>query len=424
MGEHTFEPAAVLARVRELPGGRELIDLARTHTGVALVGGAVRDLALGRTPRELDVVVDAPPSPHSPALRIARELAARLDRAGTTEHGRFGTALVTWDGARVDVAGARRERYEAPGALPQVQPAPLDDDLLRRDFTVNAIALTLDPTRSTEVHAPPGALEDLRAGRLRVIHDASFRDDPTRLLRLARYAARLGFEIEPHTAALARQAIDSGAPETVSGARIGAELRLAACEPGALDALSAMETLGLLAALHPHLRVNRGAMERALALLPDDGRADLLAMAALTLPLAPRSDDTRTEILTLLDRLAFVAPDRDRIAASAAAAPRLVEDLPAAARPSQLRAALAGVPLEGIALAGGLSPPAAEPAGRWLARLRGVRLSITGEDLLAAGLPEGPELGRRLRATLDRKLDGELADTPAAELAAALEAHA
>jgi tRNA nucleotidyltransferase (CCA-adding enzyme) len=425
MGEHTLETAAVLERVRELPGGRELIDLARTHPGVALVGGAVRDLALGRTPRELDVVVEAAPSPHSPALRIARELAARLERAGTTEHGRFGTALVSWDGARVDVAGARSERYEQPGALPQVQPTTLDEDLLRRDFTVNAIALTLDPTQPAQVHAPPGALADLQAGRLRVIHDASFLDDPTRLLRLARYTARLGFQIEPHTAALAAQAIAAGALETVSGARIGAELRLAIGEPGALDALAAMAELGLLAALHPRLRVDRGAIERSLALLPaDDGRPDLLTMAALTLPLALRADDARAELFTLLDRLAFPAPERNRIAASAAAAPRLVEELPAAARPSQLRAALAGVPVEGIALAGGLSRPAAEPAGRWLTHLRDVRLSITGEDLLAAGLPEGPELGRRLRATLDRKLDGELADTPAAELAAALEARA
>jgi tRNA nucleotidyltransferase (CCA-adding enzyme) len=420
MDEHTFEATVVLARLRELPGGRELLDLARGRSDIALVGGAVRDLMLGRTPRELDVVVEGELSA-GPALLLARELAARLEvPAEIDEHERFGTALIAWDGARVDVAGARQERYAVPGALPEVQPATLAEDLLRRDFTVNAIAVTLDSTRPGEVHAPPGALEDLRAGRLRVLHDASFLDDPTRLLRLARYAARLGFQIEPHTAELASRALAAGALQTISGARIGAELRLALGEPDAIVALAAMEQLGLFKVLHPRLRFDRDAIERALALLPEDGRPDLLAMAALTLPLALRADDARAEILALLDRLEFAAAARDRIVAAAIAVPRLSAALPAAERPSLLYAAVEGVPLEGIALAGGLSETATLPARRWLTQLRGVGLLITGEDLLAAGIPEGPEVGRRLDAVLRERLDGELAHGRDAELAAAL----
>jgi tRNA nucleotidyltransferase (CCA-adding enzyme) len=409
--------------MRELPGGRELVDLARGRTDIALVGGAVRDLMLGRTPRELDVVVEGSSSP-SPALLLARELAARLPcPVEIEEHERFGTALLAWEGARVDVAGARQERYAAPGTLPEVQPARLDEDLLRRDFTVNAIAVTLDSTRPGEVHAPPGALEDLRAGRLRVLHDASFSDDPTRLLRLARYAARLDFEIEPHTSALASRALITGALETISGARIGAELRLALSEPNAIAALVEIDRLGLLSALHPRLRLDRGCIERSLALLPEDGRPDLLTMAALTLPLTLRADNARAEAVALLDRLEFIAPDRDRIVAAATAVARLTEALPAAVEPSQLRAVVQGVPPEGVALAGGLSEHSAEPARRWLAGLRDVALLITGEDLLAAGVAQGPEVGRRLGAALDRKLDGELADGRDAELAAALEAR-
>lgn len=420
--EQSFDATTVRARVRELPGGRELTDLARGRADVALVGGAVRDLTLGRTPRELDVVVDGDDPAFRPAFLLARELAARLDApAGANEHERFGTALVVCDGARVDIASARRERYAAPGALPEVEPATLAEDLLRRDFTVNAIAVTLDATRPGEVHAPPGALEDLRAGRLRVLHDASFLDDPTRLLRLARYAARLGFDIEPHTAALASRAVASRALDTVSGARIGAELRLALGESDTIGALAAMDELGLISALHPRLRFDRGALERSLALLPEDGRPDLLAMAALTLPLALRADDDRAEILALLDRLEFTAPARDRIVAAAIAVPRLADALPAAARPSLLYAAVEGISPEGIALAGGVSKTAAVPARRWLAELRGVRLLITGEDLLAAGVPEGPEIGRCLDVALRRKLDGELAEDREAELAAALE---
>jgi tRNA nucleotidyltransferase (CCA-adding enzyme) len=424
MGEHTFDADVVLERVRELPGGRELIDLARGRTDVELVGGAVRDLMLGRDPRELDVVVGGGESSLSPALQFAKELASRLNAlAQTSEHERFGTALVEWNTARVDVASARRERYPAPGALPEVESATLTEDLLRRDFTVNAIAVTLDTTRPGEVRTPPGALEDLRAGRLRVLHDTSFLDDPTRLLRLARYAARLDFEIEPHTAELAFQAVASRALDTVSGARIGAELRLALDEPGATGALAALNKLGLLTALHPRVRFDPIAIERSLELLPADGRPDVLRMAALTLPLALRADDARAEIVALLDRLEFTAPDRDRIAIAATAVPRLTDVLPTAALPSQLRAAVDGVPPEGVALAGGVSESATGPARRWLTELRGIRLLITGEDLLAAGVPEGPEIGRRLDAALRSRLDGELPDGRDAELAAALAAR-
>jgi tRNA nucleotidyltransferase (CCA-adding enzyme) len=401
----------LLARLRAQPGGERLLAVA--PTGTYLVGGAVRDLLLGRSPRELDVVVEGD------ASELARALGGE-----SMEHPRFGTATVELDGTRVDVATARRERYPAPGALPEVQSATLAEDLLRRDFTVNAIAVALDGDQPGQPHSAPEALEDLRAGRLRVLHDASFIDDPTRLLRLARYAARLGFAIEPHTAELASRAVAARALDTVSRARIGAELRLALSEPDAIGALAAMNELDLLAALHPRLRLDRRMLTRALVLLGDEGRADLLAMASLTLPLALRAhDDPRAEIAALLDRLEFAAPDRDRVAAAATSVSRLTDELPAAERPSQLRAAVAGTPPEGIALAGGVSETSAEPARRWLTELCHIRLQITGKDLLAAGVPEGPDLGRRLDAALARKLDGELADGRDAELAAALEAR-
>jgi tRNA nucleotidyltransferase (CCA-adding enzyme) len=433
-------PEIVLEQLRHLPGGEALLDVASERDDVALVGGAVRDLLLGRTPRELDVTVggsgdddDDESFPGVAASTFARDLASSLglpaagdpggeEFAAGIVHERFGTAIVEWDGGRIDIASRRAESYPAPGALPDVHAGSPGEDLARRDFTVNAIAVMLSGEHPGEVHAAPGALEDLRAGRLRVLHEQSFLDDPTRLLRLARYRARLGFEAEEHTAKLAREAIATRALDTVSGARLGAELRLALAEPDAVGALAAMDDLGLLAALHPRLRFDRATIERGLALLPEDGRPDLLTMAALTLPLALRAtDDPRAEIAALLDRLEFVAADRDRVAAAAVAVPRLTNELPVAEHPSRLRAAVAGTPPEGIALTGGVSPPASEPARRWLTELRNVHLTITGEDLLAAGLPEGPEIGARLDAALDRKLDGELTGGREAELAVALE---
>jgi tRNA nucleotidyltransferase (CCA-adding enzyme) len=423
-GTRAFDATVVLARLCELPGGRELLDVASRHDAVELIGGAVRDLALGRTPRELDVVVG------DDAEAFAHELSSHLGELDpcATFHERFGTALVRGGDVRIDVATRRAETYSAPGALPDVRTGTPEEDLRRRDFTVNAIAVSLSGSSRGEPRAAEHALEDLARGRLRVLHDASFIDDPTRLLRLARYRARLGFEIEGHTAELARRAVARGALATVSGARIGAELRLALCEPDALAALAAMGELGLLGALDPRLQRSLSershAIERALALLPEDGRRDLLVMAGLLLPLGgpPRSPDAdpRAEIVALLDRLEFVAGDRDRVSAATISAPRLVDELPAARRPSELRAIVAGTPPEGVALAGGAREQAAEPARRWLEDLRPVRLRIDGDDLLAAGIPEGPEIGRRLEQTLRRRLDGEVPDERAAQLRAAL----
>ena len=360
MARRLIEDVDLLERLRAQPGGARLLELA--PAGAFLVGGAVRDLLLDRRPRELDVVVEGDAEALVAALGSGAERADA--RAAVVEHPRFGTAVVELEGgARIDVALARRERYPAPGALPEVQPAPLAEDLLRRDFTVNAIALALDGPRPGELRAAPRALEDLRAGRLRVLHERSFLDDPTRLLRLARYRARLGFAVGRRTDELAGAALAQGALATVSGARIGAELRLALAEPDPLAALAELDRLGALRALHPRLRLEPDLARRALELLPADGRADLLALAALALALALRADgDRRAEVAALLDRLEFPAADRDRVAAAAAAVPRLVEELPAAARPSELRAVALAVPLEAVALAGALAADGADAA--------------------------------------------------------------
>jgi tRNA nucleotidyltransferase (CCA-adding enzyme) len=416
-------PEIVLERLHGLPGGKALLEVAVERDDVELVGGAVRDLLLGREPRELDVVVGGDEQAFTQAAPLfARELAARLGMlAGANEHERFGTARVEWDDGRIDVATRRAESYSAPGALPDVRAGTEQEDLERRDFTVNAIAVRLGGDRRRELRAVPDAFGDLEAGRLRVLHEQSFSDDPIRLLRMARYAARLGFEIETHTAALAQTAIAARALDTVSGARIGAELRLALGEADGVAALEAMSELGVLHALHPRLRFEEPVARATLALLPEDGRPDLALLASLVLPLALRAGvDVRAEIVGLLDRWDFPADDRDRLAAAAVAVPRLTEELPAAERPSLIRTAAQGVPLEGVALAGALG--CEKPARRWLRDLRHVHLEITGDDLLAAGLLEGPEIGRRLEMVLRLRLDGELAGGREAELAVALEA--
>ncbi len=380
-------------RLRLLPCGGRLLDAVGAHAGVHLVGGAVRDLLLGREPRELDVVVEGD------AGAIAQRLGAL-----SAAHARFGTVTVqAAGGCRFDVAMARAETYAHPGALPEVAPAAIEDDLRRRDVTVNALALDL---ATGELRAAAHAREDLAAGRLRVLHDASFTDDPTRLWRIARYRARLGFDLEEHTAQLAAAAVADGAPGTVSGARIGNELRLALGEADPAAALASAAALGLA----PWLRIDRDRAAAALALLaPGEGARDLVTLAAWLAP------GTAGEVAAL----GFGAREA-AVLRAADGAPRLAAAMTAAARPSALARVLRTLPAEAVALAG--AHGAAEPARRWLEELRHVALQIGGDDLLAAGIPAGPSIGARLAAALDRRLDGELAPGRDAELAAALAA--
>jgi tRNA nucleotidyltransferase (CCA-adding enzyme) len=416
--------AEVLARLRELPGGPELLALAErwVDAEVELVGGAARDLLLGRDPRELDVVVGAD------AGALARELASATG-GSVTVHERFGTALLVGGEGRVDIATRRAETYPTPGALPHVRIGTAVEDLQRRDFTVNAIALGLGGARRGQLREAPGALADLHHGRLRALHERSFRDDPTRLLRLARYGARLGFGAEPHTAQLARDALAAGALATVSGARLGAELRLALAEASGAAALQLLHEHGVLAAMHPLLCFDRALYERALGLLPDDGRPELLALAVLVLELVTAEGEkpSGARARGLLDRLEFPHGERDRAVAAALEAWPLRHALPRCECPAELYVALHREPVECVALAGALDPEREDAAllvacaRRWLDELRHVSLRIGGQDLLAAGVPEGPELGSRLLATLLLRVNGQLADEREAQLRAALE---
>jgi len=397
---------ALLQRFAGLPAAAPLLKRLSDAEDVYLVGGAVRDLLTGVEPLDLDLVVDGELEP------VARRLGtpARV-------HDRFETRTVRLDGAALDLARARREHYEHPGALPTVGPAGIDEDLGRRDFTVNALALGLSGSRRGALLEVPHGREDVATGRLRVLHDASFIDDPTRLVRLARYAGRLGFSIEEHTRALARAAVASGALETVSGPRIGAELRLLAEQARPVDGLRILHELGLDEAIAPGfgIRTDERAQvaRRALALLPVDGApADLLlAVAGLDVP--------GDRLAGLLDRLAFPAGRRDRIVAAASRAREVAERLRTAREPSQIAAAAGAGPVELVALAGAMG---AEPAAvRWLQELRHVALEIDGSDLLAAGLAPGPAVGAGLAAARAAKLDGRAVGREA-ELAEAVRA--
>jgi tRNA nucleotidyltransferase (CCA-adding enzyme) len=335
---------------------------------VYLVGGAVRDLLLGRGRADLDLVVEG-------------DAAALAERLGSEvfAHKRFATAKVIVDGHELDLATARAEIYPEPGALPIVRRAPgLEDDLARRDLTINAMAIPLQG--EARLIDPYGGSADLAAGLLRVLYPRSFEDDPTRALRAARYAARFGFELESDTEALLVAADLS----TVSADRRRAELYRLAAEDEVLKALALIVAWGLVE--------------------PREGGVDLAARVAELLAGDPWSGEV----------------PRERALLSAALGSPGEEAALAEARPRR--------PSEAVALARGRDPVelvlarvlGAEWLDHYLAEWREVRLEIDGEDLLAAGITQGPAIGRGLSEALRRKLDGEIAGAEQ-ELAVALQ---
>ncbi|MGD0196285.1 MAG: hypothetical protein ABSC56_00065 [Solirubrobacteraceae bacterium] len=377
-----YSPEVVFDALAARPDGAAVLGLRGAR--IAVVGGFVRDSLIGREPREIDLVIEGDVS------SVAAKLGGRQ-----TPHPAFLACHVARDGWTIELTQARRERYARPGALPIVQPASIEEDLARRDFSVNTIAVTLADRR---LIAPAGALEDLSNGVLRVLHEDSFVDDPTRVMRLARYRARLGFGVEPLTARLAELA----RLDTVSGARIGAELRLIAGDDQSLAALAQLRGK-LPVALDLELAA------RALALAPSDADRQLVVLASI---LRDASEDW-------LESLELTARERNAIG-FAARGERLAAEVGAAQTPGELAELLSPVPAEAAAVLGALGPAAATRS--WFEALRHVRLEISGDDLLAAGIPAGPQVGERLARTLRRKRDGLLVAGRQAELESALEA--
>ncbi len=418
-------PGELIEAVRRLPGGSALLSLAAPRDDVELVGGAVRDLLLGLPPEELDVAIDAGRDTFKTA---AATFAAELHRALRSEqsafaedlrictHERFGTAALRWPGFGVDIAVRRSETYPRPGALPLVAPGTPQEDLQRRDFTVNAIAISLSSASLGRMRAAAHAIDDLEARRLRVLHDRSFSEDPTRLWRLGRYAGRLHFRVHRDTSRLAAQAVEEGAPATVSAARTGAELRLACAESDPAAVLCELAKLRLLRSIDDRISVERGLIETALSLLPAEGRADLLALSAIMLPLPHQ------QVRGLLQSFEYSAADCRVVVEAVERGRTLAARIAAAGSASALWELLRGCAVETVALAGALGgEPGGEAARRWISELRHSRLGITGDDLIRAGIEPGPQIRCALDRAMRDLLDGRIPHTAEAELEVALQ---
>jgi tRNA nucleotidyltransferase (CCA-adding enzyme) len=386
-------PAALARALRESlsPGARDALDAivaAAGGAGVYAAGGVPRDLLLGRAPRDLDLVIEGD------AIAVTRKA---LPRVRIVAHARFGTAVATIDGSTIDVAMARAETYARPAALPRVQPAPIEEDLRRRDFSANAIALRIDGTPA--LLDPCGGVADVAARRLRVLHDASFADDPTRIFRALRYAARLEFTLDTHTARLLREGV--GFIAELSGQRVRREFELVFLEETAGVTLEACQATGVLRSVHPVLRWDA---ERSQAMTQHGGRAPraLLGFALLAGSASPQDADE------ICARLRLTRPEAAALRAMPALAAVSATLSRRDAKPSGVVVLLDRFPAAAVAAFAGIAPEpiARQLALRYLDEWRRVKPLLTGRDLQDLGVPAGPQLQRGLQLIRAARLDG------------------
>lgn len=360
-----------------------------------LVGGSVRDLLLGRPINDLDVIVEGD------AIALGKELVEAFG-GKVTPHFKFRTAFWHVPNSEhvIDLITARIETYKKPGALPMVAPSTIEEDLRRRDFTINAMALRLDSKGMGEVLDPLDGGTDLERGVIRVLHPNSFLDDPTRIFRAIRYEARYGFSIEPETLGL----INSDAfdvLETLSGERLRNELDLILDEDEAAKMLLRVANLGILKSIHPNMpKFNSDYAD----FLEMDIDLDIPANRRVMGFILWFMDLSEEEIFLLVNRLDF--PNELSLAVWAGA--QLKRSLPhlIGSSPSVWTYALEKLPLLSIYAVYLVSRENALLS--YVSIWRHVKPRTTGGDLKAYGLPPGPRFSEILIRLRSAWLDGEV----------------
>jgi tRNA nucleotidyltransferase (CCA-adding enzyme) len=382
------------------------------------VGGFVRDLLLGVRDEDLDLTIEGD------GVAFARQLAAAT--AGICKGpSAFGTAVViAGDGHKIDVATARRETYKHPAALPTVEPGSIRDDLLRRDFSINTMAFGLNGPEAFTLLDWSGGQADLAEGVIRVLHNRSFRDDPTRILRAVRLEQRFGFILHRHTLRLLQRAADKGWIELLSGARLWRELRLMLEGESPVACLRRLDELGILPHIDADLRLSPGQLELLTRVAA--ARVELAEMHADVLGrawpvyLAALFHGFDAQVIRRISARLVLSPRMtqeliDSLAAAGRACDRLLQE--SHSRPSVVVAALRALSLEMVPLLLALCPGGEvhQQVDHYLTTWRHIRPDLTGNDLKGLGVPQGPHIGRVLARVLAAKLDGEATSREAEE---------
>ena len=396
------------------------------------VGGFVRDLLLDVPNFDLDYVIEG--SAQKLAQRLLELYPKRLTLAAT--HDRFQTATLVYRSAsaavadagsvadisavdigsqqqverEVDLSTARTEFYEFPAALPEVEASKLEQDLLRRDFTINALAVCVNPDRFGDLTDHFNGLQDLERKIVRILHPFSFIEDPTRMVRAARFAGRLGFHLDAKTKEQARRASQMRIFDDLGGVRIKAELKMILESPQRLRALNLLaEQSGNLCYLDSHLEYGDGVrrtIRRAERLL---GRYTVdepwvVYLGALLSELPPE------RVPGVLERLMLTNHQKEVIE-SGLELHRFMPSSIGEMKRSELYEMLHGRAREALAIAaaaGQVGTDFRRSIKLYLEELADTKLDITGADLIASGFKPGPKIGEALKHVLAERLDGQV----------------
>jgi tRNA nucleotidyltransferase (CCA-adding enzyme) len=387
-----YLPRQLLKLVKDI--GRQA---ANQQQRVYLVGGVVRDLLLGYPSFDLDLVIEGD------AVKLAEQV-AETTRAKLLAHHRFGTAKLRYENFTLDIAMARKETYAKPGALPAVSPGTLRDDLFRRDFSINAMAICLEPNSYGDLIDLHQGRSDLERRLIRILHPNSFRDDATRILRAVRYEQRLGFGLEPQTAELLNR--DIPMLDTISGDRIRHEFELILREARPELVIRRLAELGVLLRISPFLKGDGWIAEKfeRARRLKKQNQLSSLYFCLLAYSLGEEEIEHLLARLNAPAKLCRAMRDTLRLKVRLAFLDR------PSVKPSEVYYFLQEyepVAIQTNALATDLSVAHAS-LELFLTKLRYVRTSLGGEELTRLGISPGPRMGEVLEMLHKAKLDGEV----------------
>ena len=387
-----------------------------------IVGGFVRDLIIGRKNFDIDVVIEGD------ATCFAKELAKRFG-AKVHIYERFKTATVIFKGGeRIDFASARTEVYRAPGALPEVDMAPLKKDLMRRDFTINTLAIKINEKEFGKLIDFFGGLKDIKDRKIRVLHSLSFVEDPTRILRALRFATRYRFELGKHTERLLRIAVRRKLFKTVEGQRIYHELKQIFLEDNPLRVMNRLEKYGIISSLFPSIswdrfkkdlfeRIRKVVIWHKLNFPQKESDYYLLYFGALFLK------EPTDRVKEYLKELAVPQKEVELLLQIHKTSLSLIKKVRLAGKNSEVYELLKNLPEEFLLFLAAL-PQDEETRDRvlsYLKKWRFVKLLVNGEDLKAMGLKPGPAFREILSKLKYEVIDGELPDDREEQLARAKE---
>jgi len=398
------------------PEIKEFISLAgkvskETKMPAYLVGGFVRDLLLGKKNFDLDICVEGN------GILFSEKLAQKLG-AAIRAHERFGTATLILKGRlKVDIATTRKERYPCCAALPVVSQGSLMEDLMRRDFTINALAFGIGRGQEQRLIDPFGGRNDLAQGRIRVLHDLSFKDDPTRILRAIRFQQRFGFRIEHKTLLLLKEAANSGLLHKVNSHRIRDELILMLKEDSPLKQIKALYSLAGLSFISPKLKVSKATYDLFKAIdkeaawfakkFPQRRHLDtwLIYFTALLKPLG------LAEIRKISRNLALRSGEEKRIVSFRQFGPRIIASLSRqGVTPARIFSLLEPLSYETTILLAAASKNryCREYIADFLEIYNGMRLYVSGHDLHGLGILPGPAYQKIFAKVLAAKLNAKV----------------